>query len=56
MVYMFNVLKNKSTTIGFMHLWRYNDEDLSEIVHIDKKYKDYTSVKIDAFLLNQSEE
>ena len=35
-----------------IHLWRYNDDDLSEIINLDKKYKDYSSVKIDAFLLN----
>jgi len=40
-----------------MHLWRFNDaDDLSDITDLDKKYIDFTSVKIDAFLLNHSED
>jgi len=47
---------NKNFTIKKMHVWRYNEEDLDDIVALDKKYIDYTSVKIDAFLLNANEE
>jgi len=39
-----------------MHLWRYNDDDLSDIVDLDKKWKDYSSVKLDGFLLNRTDE
>lgn len=39
-----------------LHLWRWNDDELDDIVDIDKKYKDYTSVKIDAFLFNQTDD
>ena len=39
-----------------MHLWRYNDDDFSDIVDLDKKWKDYSSVKIDGFLLNRTED
>ena len=39
-----------------MHLWRYNDDDLSDIVDLDKKWKDYSSVKLDAFLLNRTDD
>jgi hypothetical protein len=56
MVYCYFKLKDKSFTGNKMHLWRYNDDDLSGITDLDKKFKDYTSVKIDAFLLNRSEE
>ena len=47
---------NKSFTIKKMHVWRYNEDDLDDVVALDKKYKDYTSVKIDAFLLNANDE
>lgn len=56
MVYCYFKLKDKSFTAQKIHLWRYNDDDLSDITDLDKKWKDYTSVKIDGFLLNQSQE
>ena len=53
MVYMYFKQKNKDFMMNKkLHLWRYNEDDLSEINDLDKKYKDYSSVKIDAFLLN----
>ena len=53
MVYMYFKQRNKDFMMNKkLHLWRYNEDDLSEINDLDKKYKDYSSVKIDAFLLN----
>jgi len=54
--YMYFKQSNKNFTIKKMHVWRYNEEDLDDILALDKKYIDYTSVKIDAFLLNANEE
>lgn len=41
-----------------MRLWRYNEvDDLSDINELDEKYRNnYKSVRIDAFLLNRTEE
>ena len=56
MVYMYFKQKNKDFMAKKMHLWRYNDDDFSDIVDLDKKWKDYSSVKIDGFLLNRTED
>ena len=38
-----------------MRIWRYNG-DMSKVPEIDKKYVDYTSVKVDATILNVKED
>jgi hypothetical protein len=54
--YTFNVLKDRSTMIKDVRLWKSLTNNLEDIkANVDKKYKNYTQVKIDATPLNISE-
>lgn len=47
--YMFHVLKEKSLMITEVRLWKSLINNLEEIeANVDKKFKNYTQVKIDA--------
>lgn len=51
MAYLYYKLKNKSLTFTQLRLWRSNDE-LKKLGELDKKYTNFTQVKIDAEILN----
>jgi ubiquitin C-terminal hydrolase len=50
--YLYNVLKEKSVMVCYIKLWKSTTNNLEEINDYDKKYKNYTSIKVDAVLLN----
>jgi hypothetical protein len=51
MSYLYFDLQDRTTIVNKMRIWRY-DGDISKVPEIDKKYVDYTSVKVDATILN----
>lgn len=51
------VLKNKSVLVAKIRLWKSNYEDPeAAIKDLDSKYANYTHVKLDAQILNISDE
>ena len=50
--YLYMVLKNKSVIVSSIRLWRANN--LDELAGLDSNYTNYTSVKVDATVLNIS--
>ena len=62
--YIYYTLREKSATVSDLRLWKHTelsieeDQDVLEkaLREIDKKYLNYTAVKLDANILNLTEE
>ena len=55
MTYLYYTLKNKSTTVTKIRLWRALDE-IQKLGEIEKKWTNFTQAKINADVLNVSED
>lgn len=56
MFYLYSVVKDRSTILSELRLWKSLINNVEEIQqNVDKKYKNYTHVKIDAVPLNITE-
>lgn len=52
--YLYSVIKNKEKTINpkKMRVWKSEDNNLDAIWELDKKFKNYSEVKVNAKLVN----
>lgn len=62
--YIYYTLREKSATVSDLRLWKHTELSIEEdqvvlekaLREIDKKYLNYTTVKLDANILNLTEE
>jgi|TARA_B110000305_G_C19314132_1_gene575489 hypothetical protein len=62
--YIYYTLREKSATVSDLRLWKHTELSIEEdqvvlekaLREIDKKYLNYTAVKLDANILNLTEE